>query len=84
MSQHCPSCLAFAGTFTKTNRCCQIRLLMESPKAVRTAKYEEVKKEEAASRLPPGTFATLKTAVHDEYKRKMEWKTNKAMSKSTK
>lgn len=69
---HCHDCLTFAGRFQKANRCCQIRLLMEAPKHVRMATYARVKKEDGE-----GAYAALRLAVHAEYVRKMEYKTNK-------
>ncbi len=67
----CQNCQTFAPTFQKANKCCQIRLLMESPKHQRIATYAAIKRECGSVELEE-----VKEAVHAEYKRKMEWKSN--------
>lgn len=70
----CESCKTFAPTFQKSNKCCQIRQLIESPKHRRLAAYAAIRKESGSEELEK-----IKEAVTAEYNRKMEWKTNKSM-----
>ena len=44
---------------------------MESPKHQRLAAYAQIRKESGSAEMEE-----IKKAVHAEYKRKMEWKTN--------
>jgi hypothetical protein len=67
----CENCKTFAPTFQKSNKCCQIRQLMESPKHQRIAAYAAIRTESGSAELEE-----MKEAVKAEYLRKMEWKTN--------
>jgi hypothetical protein len=74
----CQSCQTFAPTFQKANECCQIRLLMESPKHQRLAVYARIRKEDGSRAVEE-----MKEVVRKEYKRKMEWKENIVRSRKS-
>lgn len=69
----CSYCQAFSPIYQKSNECCQIRLLAESPKHRRLAVYAKIKKESGSAELEE-----LKKAVYKEYVRMQEWKASKS------